>query len=159
MLRQVPPAPFAQLIDTAPLRLEDPAERSAPPAAFEGARTIPCEQRQSPRASLRRRGAMQVSQTLPALTRADAPGGILVRDVSRRGLQFLFDEQLFPGEQLKIWLPETELRGEVIRCRRLGPRCYEIGVRLADALTPALVRHVLSDTECPLMDSNHQPSD
>jgi hypothetical protein len=90
---------------------------------------------------------MQVSQPLPAFSRADAPGGILIRDVSRRGLQFLFDQQLFPGEQLRIWLPETELKGEVIRCRRLGPRYYEIGVRLAAALSPALVRQLLLETD------------
>ena len=143
MLDQADQAPFAQLIDAAPLRLEAPVEPLPPPSA-DGARSVPFEQRQSPRITLRRRGAMQVSRPLPAFARASTPDGILVRDVSRRGLRFLFDQQLFPGEQLKIWLPEAELTAEVTRCRRLGPRCYEIGVRLASALTPVLVRQLLS---------------
>lgn len=144
MLDQVSQSPFSQLINAAPLRLQVPVESPVPLAASAGAQSIPFDQRQAPRVNFRRRGAMQVSQPLPTCSRTDAHGGILVWDVSRRGLRFLFDEQLFPGEQLRIWLPETELKGEVIRCRRLGPRCYEIGVRLADALAPELVRQLLS---------------
>jgi PilZ domain-containing protein len=140
------PAPFAQLIAAAPLRLQVPVE-PAPAVACDDAPLVRVEQRQSQRASLRRRGAMQVSQSLPALNRAAAPGGILVLDVSRRGLRFLYDEQLFPGEQVRIWLTETELQGEVIRCRRLGLHCYEIGIRLADPLAPALVRRMLTETD------------
>lgn len=140
---QASPSPFAQLIADAPLRLQSPPGLASSEAA-DGGRITAVERRQTPRASLHRRGAIQVSQPLPAITRAEALSGILVRDVSRRGLRFLYDEQLFPGEQVKIWLPDTELQGEVIRCRRLASHCYEIGVRLVDALASAQVRHLLS---------------
>ena len=143
MLDQNCQAPFAQLIDAAPLRLETPPERTVPRGTA-AATPFPFEQRQSPRIEHRRRGAMQVADPIPAIRRTATPDGILVRDVSRRGMRFLFDQQLFPGEKLRIWLPEAELRGDVMRCRRLGPRCYEVGVRLADALAPALIRQLLS---------------
>ena len=67
-----------------------------------------------------------------------------VRDVSLRGIRFLYHEQLYPGERIRLWVPEAELSGEVARTLRMGERCYEIGARLDAAIPAKLLKRLLA---------------
>lgn len=51
----------------------------------------------------------------------------LLKDLSRTGIAILYHEQLYPNETLKIQLWGKTIEFKVIRCRRLGDSCYEIG--------------------------------
>ncbi len=133
---------LGELIEAAPNRLQVPPNLLRSLAAAK--RHCPFEQRQSPRISLLLKGAADVSGSLPAFPRKDIRGRAIVCDVSLRGMRFLFDLQLWPGERVLLYLPEGQFAGEVARARRLQPQCYEIGLRLDSALPPELIRHFLS---------------
>lgn len=51
----------------------------------------------------------------------------LLKDLSRRGIGFLSPEQLFPLEKFIIALDDRVIQLTVVRCRRLGQQCYEVG--------------------------------
>jgi len=88
------------------------------------------DKRRFPRHHLRIPSGLQYRQTIPSLRRADVWHKVFVKDVSRCGLSFIHSEQLFPGEQMTVFLPPTGMcQIEVRRCRCLQRRCYEIGAR------------------------------
>jgi hypothetical protein len=135
-------APFSEVIDAAPNRLQVPATLVRALAASE--RHCEFDQRQSPRIPLMLKAAVDVSRPLPAFPRADICGRAIVCDASLRGLRFLFDQQLWPGERVSLFVPEAQFTGEVARARRLHPQCYEIGLRLDAPLSPELIRSFLA---------------
>ena len=50
------------------------------------------------------------------------------RDVSRSGMGLISPVQLFPLEEVQIWLPErAAINLRVVRCERLDDRCYACG--------------------------------
>jgi hypothetical protein len=72
--------------------------------------------------------ALEHRQSLPALPRADTRHVVYTKDVSRGGIGFLHSEPLFPMEQFRLALPDGKSRTiEVVRCRRIQQRCFEIG--------------------------------
>jgi hypothetical protein len=99
--------------------------RGAMPARLE-------ENRRFPRSYLRGVAALEYRQSLPALPRAEARHAVYTKDVSRAGIGFLHSEPLYPMEQMKLALPDGKsLIVEVVRCRRIQPRCFEIGAVFA----------------------------
>ena len=98
------------------------ADSSLPPAN-------PDERRGFTRRQLRIRAVMDLRQSLPAIEREMAFHCIYLRDISRTGIGFLHADELFPGEECRLWLPQKELHVTVIRCRRQARRCYAIGAR------------------------------
>jgi len=88
----------------------------------------PDDRRRFPRSYLRVGAALQDRPSLPALPRSNAWHKVYAKDLCRTGVGFLHSEQLFPKEQLAIVLPDGRPRRiEVVRCRRIGRRCFEIG--------------------------------
>jgi hypothetical protein len=86
------------------------------------------EKRRFPRSYLRTSAALQHRQSLLALPRAETWYKVYAKDVSRGGVGFLHGEQLFPLEQMNLVLPDGRSRPiEVVRCRRIQERCFEIG--------------------------------
>ncbi len=77
-----------------------------------------------------RRAALQLYGELPAYPRTTSLSGALVQDFSNRGMGLLYHEQLFPDERVRVLLPSISLDGTVVRCRRRGPECYELGLVL-----------------------------
>ena len=76
--------------------------------------------------------------SIPSLDRDTQWRAGIPIDVSRGGLQFLNDQEVFPGERIRFAVDkEDELKlldGEVAWCRRVAPRCYRVGIRfLQDA--------------------------
>ena len=92
------------------------------------------ELRRYPRFHFRSRAILIYRTTLPALPRKPGRYVVLTKNVSRQGICFLHEEQLFPTERMTLWLPsggQTEV--EVVRCMRVNERCYDVGVRFLHA--------------------------
>jgi hypothetical protein len=100
-----------------------------------GHRAPPMEndQRRFPRVAcggLNAKAALEYRSTLPAHPRDEVTWAIYPVSVSRGGMAFLHSEPLYPGEKFFIRLSdEKSYDVEVARCRRVGPRCFEIGAR------------------------------
>ena len=100
------------------------------------------DRRRYKRWNCRNVGALECRQTLAHVKRTQGWSRIFLKDVSLGGLAFLHSEQLFPLEQMRILLPEKVLKPlaethrkrivEVVRCRKHGNRCYEIGAMYVD---------------------------
>lgn len=76
------------------------------------------------------RGVLYYRQTLPAVEREERPFLVLVKNISRSGVGLLHEQQLFPHERFTLWMEGAQPREiEVARCRRLQPRCFEVGAR------------------------------
>ncbi len=135
-------AGLGELIDAAPNRLQVSANLLRTLTVAE--RNCPFDQRQSPRIPVMLKGAVDVSGPLPAFPRKDIRGRAIVCDASLRGMRFLFDQQLWPGERVLLYLLEGKFGGEVSRARRLQASCYEIGVRLDAPLSQDLIRKLLA---------------
>jgi hypothetical protein len=93
----------------------------------------PDERRRFPRRQLRMRAVMDLRQSLPAIERERAFHCVYLRDISRTGIGFLHADELFPGEECRLILPQKELHLNIVLCRRQGPRCYVIGARFNQA--------------------------
>ncbi len=92
------------------------------------------EQRRFPRFHFRSRAILLYRQTLPALPRDAGRYVVLTKNVSRQGICFLHEEQLFPCERMTLWLPSgSQAEVEVVRCMRVNERCYDVGVRFMNA--------------------------
>jgi hypothetical protein len=55
---------------------------------------------------------------------------ILVKDLSKKGIGILCHQQMYPLETFAVELLGRSLQATVVRCRKLGDRCYEVGARL-----------------------------
>ena len=130
---------FGELIDAAPNRLEVPS--TVLRALLVAERHCQIEQRQSPRIPLMLKAAVDIAATLPAFPRGDDRGRAIVCDASLRGMRFLFDQQLWPCERVRLYLPEHQFTGEVARARRIQAHCYEIGLRLDAPLSQDMIRY------------------
>lgn len=62
-------------------------------------------------------------------------GKVLIKDLSRTGIGVLYHQQVFPEEQFQIRFQGRLINAVVVRCRRLGEKCYEIGGRIASLET------------------------
>ena len=63
----------------------------------------------------------------PFAKRTGQRARILVKDLSRTGLSILSHQQMWPTETFSIELHKRKLDVRVVRCRKLGERCYEVG--------------------------------
>ena len=55
---------------------------------------------------------------------------VIVRNLSRTGFSVLADRQWFPEQIVKIYFSTAIVTAKVVRARRLGSRCYDIGFRI-----------------------------
>lgn len=91
------------------------------------------EHRRFPRLRLKAKAALQIVQSLPAFPRPKERHQVYTLDVSRSSVGFLHSEQLYPCERVEIMLDEGRWRPiEIVCCRRLGRRCYQVGATFAD---------------------------
>ena len=92
--------------------------------------TQPNDRRRFARHRLRTVAAMRHVETLPNLQRADRWFKVFAKDVSRAGFSFVHSEQLFPGECVELVIDASHrYLGRVRRCRKVGPRCYVVGMQ------------------------------
>lgn len=86
------------------------------------------ERRRYQRFYYRYKALLKLSGSLPAFPRPSQIKAVYTRDVSRDGVGFLFDEQIYPTERCLLILPNRLKRSlSVTYCRRLSMKCYEIG--------------------------------
>ena len=107
------------------------------------------EARRYPRYHLRgheETASLHCLPTLPAVARLPAVWPVYMLNISRGGVGFLHFEQLFPSEQARLVLPGgVERLVQVVRCRRLGSKCYAIGARLPEELSVAEMRRIVAE--------------
>lgn len=90
------------------------------------------EVRSNARLRVRRQGLLTIVRTPPGLAEnnslhSSASGLTLIKDLSRVGVGLLYHEQLYPEEQIELQFQGREMGIHIVRCRRIGSRCYEIG--------------------------------
>jgi len=71
-------------------------------------------------------------QTLPAIPRETTSRSAYSLNISKIGIGVLLDEQLYPGETLRIQGGPQQGEFIVKRCWKHGPNCYEIGLIQAE---------------------------
>lgn len=65
-----------------------------------------------------------------ALPRQFPTSQVIVRNLSRTGFSALIDRELYPEQLVRVYLSIATATARVIRARRLGGRCYDIGFRI-----------------------------
>lgn len=65
-----------------------------------------------------------------ALKRQMPTSKVIVRNLSKSGIAVLTDRQWFPEQVCRIQTSIAELTAKVARARQIGPRCFEIGLKL-----------------------------
>ncbi len=95
----------------------------------EGAtQTVMDDLRRFPRYHYHMRAVLHYRQTLPSMPRGEERYLVLTKDLSRSGLSFLHEQQLFPRERMAVDLAGgRHIDIEVARCIKHNDRCYEIG--------------------------------
>lgn len=116
------------------------------------AMSIASEQRNAGRTRVRTRGIMIYESCLPAIPRPRRCIGIYTGDFSHNGIGFLAPHQLFPTESVRILFPMFWMQVQVVRARRLGPRCFEIGGTLIRRCDPS------QDAFDPLLSTEAPPA-
>lgn len=92
--------------------------------------TIVREQRSSARLRIRREAEIETTYTPPFLVRSEKRARVLVKDLSRTGVGILFHQQMYPTERFWIEMGHRRLHVTVVRCRKLGDSCFEIGATI-----------------------------
>ena len=107
------------------------------------------DRRRFPRFHYRLRAILQCQASFPALSCSRELYMVYTMNISRGGLAFLHSEQLFPRQQICIWMQggvKHEL--QVVRCHQLNDRCFEVGARftvgLDHTVVSALLKHFAS---------------
>lgn len=119
-----------RVIDSVPCLVEVPSAYADLLQEEGYAAPSPMEERKYARYRFCRPAALQIIEDLPLLPRMRKIGGSYLVSISIGGAAVLFDEQLYPREQVRIWIAADALTGTVARCRRIGPKCYEVGIIL-----------------------------
>lgn len=96
---------------------------------------MPHEDRSHARLNVRSQGFIRFSSSEPILnceiiSSDTCQGTILVKDISKTGIAILYHRQIFPCERLEIFLHGRAIEATAVRCRRIGPQCYETGATI-----------------------------
>jgi hypothetical protein len=75
--------------------------------------------------------------TLPAFVREPETTVVYLADLSRGGLSFICDRELYPSERVDVEIPKLGFRGGLVRrCQRIAAGCFVIGCEFS-AASPA----------------------
>ena len=72
----------------------------------------------------------QFRGALPAIPRPSGLCKVISLDISRGGIRFLTDKQMYPEEELLLWTPIGQIPCKVARCLKHDEACYEMGVEI-----------------------------
>lgn len=72
----------------------------------------------------------QIGGTLPSVPRNSEINKVISLDVSRGGIGFLMNKQLYPGEEVLLWTQIGRIPCGVARCLKHNDHCFEIGVEI-----------------------------
>lgn len=119
---------IAQEVDPFQIVLPPEVSRSLSDRGF--APSCPEEERRVARLRVGVEATMQFLSTLPTYPRTDRVQSIIIKDISKSGIGILYHQQCYPGEEALIHFQGRTLRCVAVRCRRLGPNCYNVGFSL-----------------------------
>ncbi|MFO0014727.1 MAG: hypothetical protein ACK553_18480 [Planctomycetota bacterium] len=88
------------------------------------------DNRESPRFRTNGPAIFSWESSPPAFDHPHPTRQVIVRDLSRTGVGILTSTQWFPEESGKLEFAIGSMIVKVMRARRLGPRCFEIGARI-----------------------------
>ncbi len=88
------------------------------------------ESRRNARLRVRAAADLSILKMLPSIPRKELEFGVLVKDVSQRGISFIAHKQLFPEECVTIQFNSRVFELRIVRCRRLNELCYECGAEV-----------------------------
>lgn len=97
--------------------------------------TKPHEERHYARLNVRSHGNIRFfqqtySQQFDLIASDEIQGTVLVKDLSRTGIAILYHRQVFPGERFELLVHSRSIDATAVRCRRIGPKCYETGATI-----------------------------
>lgn len=67
---------------------------------------------------------------LVELSDFDIESFVIVRDLSKTGVGIISHQQLYPEQVVILTLERTQLETKVVRARKLGPKCFEVGLTI-----------------------------
>ena len=100
-------------------------------AAGDGSSRVPCDLRRFARKTVHGEMLCQIGGgILPSVPRRPEISKVVSLDVSRGGLGFLMDKELYPGEEVLLWTQIGRIPCGVARCLKHGEHCFEVGVEV-----------------------------
>jgi hypothetical protein len=85
----------------------------------------------------RDKAILELEQTIVAVPREHGFHCVYTKDISRCGVSFLHDQQLYPGEKPHLWLPIGRTRCMVVWCQRHNEACFTVGASFLETSTSA----------------------
>ena len=95
------------------------------------------DERSNIRMRIRTHAALHYETTLPSVPRGAETVGVYIGDFSRRGCGLISPVQMYPEETVRVVLATFWIRLKVVRSRRVGPSCYEVGGELTQRNQPS----------------------
>ena len=130
----------ASVIDALPCNVELPEKLKETFEQRGPTPTKPNDQRRYVRVrcrSLGHRAGVQRLSTYAALETDEGWEAGYLADFSKDGVQFIHSQQIYPGENLRIFLLTGNILSiEAVRCRRLGKNCFSVGAKIIKADDP-----------------------
>jgi hypothetical protein len=130
MLAVLGPSQFDALASRLPFLGRLPAGTTDALAESCEATAILGEERRFARRPLRMRAVLGILEPAPFRDEAFRYAGVFTRNLSRNGIGFWIHRQLYPAEEVRLFLPSHTFEGVVARCRKLGDACYEVGATI-----------------------------
>lgn len=94
------------------------------------------DQRSAGRHRVRTRGVLYFESGPAFCRRSPEPLGIYTNDFSRQGIGIIAPLQIMPEEVVRLLVVTFWARVRVVRTRRLGPHCYDVGCELIRQYAP-----------------------
>ncbi|MCU0710197.1 MAG: hypothetical protein MUF23_18120 [Pirellula sp.] len=107
-----------------PPRVREELQRKGTGAAIHN------DNRESPRFRTNGPAILTWISSPPAVDQSHTTCQVIVRDISKTGVGILTSSQWFPEQLGKLEFAVGEMTVKVMRSRRIGPRCFEVGARI-----------------------------
>lgn len=122
-----------------PLKVQLPAEMQQFFTESGYLPTTAAEYRGNARLRVRSKAVLNVTSVPPTLRAIQIPefvsGEILIKDLSRSGIGFLYHRELYPTQGIKVHFQGRVIEAAIVRCRRVDAFCFEIGGRVSGTKT------------------------
>ncbi len=89
------------------------------------------ESRSNARLRVRTRATLIFIKQPSFVRRSCVTAEILIKDLSRSGVGILTHLQMWPSEEFSVELYGRLIEARVVRCKKLGELCYEVGAKVS----------------------------
>lgn len=118
------------LLEKVPDSVQVPDYLESSVSGEQGGPCVPHDRRRFARRKMGGDFLYQCISPLPAFPRGNGLSKVLALDVSRSGISFLADMQLYPDEEVLLWTFIGRIPCKVARCLKHNDHCYEIGAEI-----------------------------